>query len=98
MAPTEVHEPPTVTLQDTPQSCDAKTLAKLHKLIDGKQGKYVALVIKCAAEQGLITQMDYKTVTGEFGDIGSRENYNHYFRGYQFDPIEIEAVKKALEG
>ena len=69
----------------------------LHQLISGKKGKAVALAIYCAAQLGLITQTDYNTISDEFGDIGSRQNYYKYLSNPQrFSPIDIESAKSFL--
>lgn len=72
-------------------------IPRLHRLIDGKKGKAVALAIYCAAKLGLITQTDYNAVTEEFGDIGSRQNYYRYLSNPQrFSAIEVETTKSFL--
>ena len=70
---------------------------KLHQLIDGKKGKAVALAIYCAAKLGLIGSTDYNSVTEEFGDIGSRQNYNkNRANPNLFTPQEIESTQSFL--
>ena len=82
----------------TASTLQKETTDKLHALIDGKQGKQVALAIYCAAQLGLITQTDYRAVCEEFGDIGSRQNYYKYFSNPQrFTELEIEATKNFLK-
>ncbi|MBP5360125.1 MAG: hypothetical protein J6129_01405 [Bacteroidaceae bacterium] len=81
----------------TASTLQKETADKLHALIDGKQGKQVALAIYCAAQLGLITQTDYRAVCEEFGDIGSRQNYYKYISNPQrFTELEIEATKNFL--
>ena len=74
------------------------TLAKLHKFIDGKKGKQLALVIKAAIEAGLISLPEFPAMEQEFGNLGSRQAYSRYFNSNMISKEEIEAVKKALEG
>lgn len=70
---------------------------KLHQLIDGKKGKAVALAIYCAGKLGLIGSTDYNSVTEEFGEIGSRQNYYKYLSNPQrFSPIDIESTTNFL--
>ena len=86
-------EPIVVAAEPTSQL----NIPKLHALIDGKKGKAVALAIYCAAQLGIITQTDYNAVFDEFGDIGTRQNYNKYISNPQrFTPIEVEMTKSFL--
>ena len=55
------------------------------------------LAIYCAAKLGLIGSTDYNSVTEEFGDIGSRQNYNKYRANPNlFTPQEIESTQSFL--
>ena len=86
-------EPIVVAAEPTSQL----NIPKLHALIDGKKGKAVALAIYCAAQLGIITQTDYNAVFDEFGDIGTRQNYNKYISNPQrFTQIEVEMTKSFL--
>ena len=63
------------------------------ELMDGRKGKKAALAVYCAAQQGLISQTDYTSITDRFGDIGTRQNYNRFFANPQrFTDLEIEAT------
>lgn len=50
----------------------------LHDLIDNKNGKWVALVIRCCIEDGLIKRPSYEDVITEFGNVIGRSNYKKY--------------------
>ena len=63
------------------------------ELMEGRKGKKAALAVYCAAQQGLISQTDYTSITDRFGDIGTRQNYNRFFANPQrFTDLEIEAT------
>ena len=70
-------------------------LQKLHKLIDGKKGKFVANVIKVCCSVGIIVKPTYTQVRNEFGDIGAKSGYNKYM-SYQYKNEDSESIKKAL--
>ena len=63
------------------------------ELMEGRKGKKAALAVYCEAQQGLISQTDYTSITDRFGDIGTRQNYNRFFANPQrFTDLEIEAT------
>ena len=70
-------------------------LEKLHKLIDGKKGKFVANVIKACCGIGFIVKPTYTQVRNEFGDIGAKSGYNKYM-SEQYNNEDSESIKKAL--
>lgn len=51
----------------------------LHKLIKGKKGKHVALVILVCEKCGLLQKPTHQLLVSTFGDIGSRQGYNNYY-------------------
>lgn len=88
---------PNLTKTNAPAAPFSQSSILLHQLISGKKGKAVALAIYCAAQLGLITQTDYNTISDEFGDIGTRQNYNRYLANPNlFTELEIESTKSFL--
>lgn len=75
----------------------AATLKKLHSLIDGKQGKDVALVILAAMKKGWLTRPTYTQVENEFGHIGDKTGYNKYLKAVRYTEEEIEGAINSLE-
>lgn len=76
---------------------DGSKLAKLHKVIDGKKGRFVALVIKAGVKMGSLDKPTYTQVKQEFGDIGNKSGYNRYMNQYIFTDEEIEAAENAIK-
>lgn len=70
-------------------------LEKLHKLIDGKKGKFVANVIKVCCDVGIIVRPTYTQVRNEFGDIGDKSGYNKYI-SYGYNDADGKSIKNAL--
>lgn len=71
-----------------------KILQKLHAFIDGKKGKYVAMVIHAVHTKGLILKPTFTQVKNEFGDIGNVSGYNRYMRDYYvFTDRELDAIR-----
>ena len=56
-----------------------RLLATLHKLVDGKRGKHVALVFLICEKNGLMNKPTHNILTSIFGDIGSKSGYNNYY-------------------
>lgn len=73
-------------------------LAMLHRLIHGKRGKAVALVLYACMELGYMTRPTKGELLAAFGIVGSGESINKYLRGgvCMFDRKEVEAVKARL--
>lgn len=73
-------------------------LAMLHRLIDGRRGKSVALVLYACMELGYMTRPTQGDLLDEFDMIGSWESVCKYLRGgaYMLDRKEVEAVKARL--
>lgn len=71
-------------------------LEKLHKLIGGKKGKFVANVIKACCDVGIIAKPTYTQVKNEFGNIGAKSGYNKYISN-QYNNEDINSIKKALD-
>ena len=66
--------------------------------MEGRKGKLAALAVYCAAQQGLISQTDYSSISDRFGDIGTRQNYNRFFANPQrFTDLEIEATTNFIQ-
>ncbi len=80
--------------------CDNKEdmLQRLHRLIKGKKGKDVALIIQVCIESGIIIKPTFTQVTNEFGYIGNKSGFNKYIRNnmYDFTKTEKETVLKLL--
>ena len=55
----------------------------MHRLIDGKIGKDVAIIIGALIDQGVILKPTFKQVENEFGNIGNRSGYNRYINIYK---------------
>ena len=73
-------------------------LSKLHKLIDNKVGRRVAMVIKAAIEtKGLMARPTSTMVVKEFGNIGSIGGYNKYMK-YDFSrDSDYRTITEILE-
>ena len=73
-------------------------VARLHKLIDNKVGKTVAMVIKAAIEtKGLMARPTSTMVVKEFGNIGSIGGYNKYMN-YNFSrDSDYRTITEILE-
>lgn len=56
-----------------------RLLATLHKLVDGKKGKHVALVFLVCEKCGLMNKPTHQILTLVFGDIGTKSGYNKYY-------------------
>ena len=56
-----------------------RLLATLHKLVDGKKGKHVALVFLICEKCGLMNKPTHNILTSIFGDIGAKSGYNNYY-------------------
>lgn len=78
-----------------------RTLQKLRRLIEGKKGKYVAMVIQCAITSKLISKPTYPELKKEFKLGGSAQAYNKS-TDIKFDPKEtapiIEYLKSTKQG
>lgn len=73
------------------------TLNRLHTLIDGKQGKDVALIVMAAVNDGKITKPTFATVKNEFGNIGSKQGFDRYSNNPNlFSEDEIKGAIKSL--
>lgn len=84
---------PTKPLKDNMLCADTdKILKKLHALIDGKQGRDVALIITSCIKDGIMTRPTSTQVSQEFGDIGSPTGFNEYMKKDVFTEDEINAI------
>lgn len=72
-------------------------LKVLHKLIDGKKGKSVALVILAAIKAGWMQRPTFTQVANEFMDIGSKTGYNRYMNEKRFTKADIEGALNSLK-
>lgn len=52
----------------------------LRKLINGKKGKDIALVILVCVKYHLMTRPQHKILASVFGEIGSPQGYNEYYK------------------
>ena len=74
-----------------------RLLALLHKLIDGRKGKSVAIVIKVCCDYGIMmAKPTYTQVKKEFGDIGDKSGYNTYMADFKLKEDEKKPVYVAL--
>lgn len=71
-----------------------KFLNKLHTLIDGKKGKYVAFVIRSCVEHGLMSKPKFPILEQTFGNIGDNSGYRKY---YYLNPLK-EDEKREIKG
>lgn len=74
-----------------------KTLKKLHMLLDGRKGRYVALVIQCAINNGLICRPTFPELVEEFGITGNKSGYNKY-TDHKFTLKETGPIIEHLKG
>jgi len=58
----------------------ARTLEILHTLIDGKKGKFVALVILGCMQAGKLDKPSFSQLKAEFNVTGNRRGYEKYMR------------------
>ena len=73
-------------------------VARLHKLIDNKVGKTVAMVIKAAIEtKGLMARPTSTMVVKEFGNIGSIGGYNKYMNSDFSRDSDYRTITEILE-
>ena len=73
-------------------------VARLHKLIDNKVGKRVAMVIKAAIEtKGLMARPTSTMVVKEFGNIGSIGGYNKYMNNDFSRDSDYRTITEILE-
>lgn len=74
-------------------------LSKLHNMIDGKQGKDVALIIKACIRAGVMTRPTFSQVQEEFGDIGCRQGYTNYMNDKLTFPLEeVNTIVRLIRG
>lgn len=77
---------------------DGKKLRYLHQLANGKKGKDFAKIISAAILEGWITTLTFAQAKEEFGDIGSRQNYNKYIDGYTgYRKAEVTPLRTLLK-
>ncbi|MBR0494386.1 MAG: hypothetical protein IJJ83_11605 [Muribaculaceae bacterium] len=72
-----------------------RLLDVLHKLVDKKKGKHVALVFLVCEKCGLMTKPTHQILTSIFGDIGTKSGYNNYYsKGLSsYTPEEIKGIE-----
>lgn len=73
-------------------------LKKLHTLIDGKKGKFVAEVIYTCKNLGLIKEKPkFPVIEREFNGVGSKQGFNNYYsKPYTFDNGELQNIRAFL--
>ena len=71
-------------------------LKGLHGLIDGKVGKFVAMVIQAAIETKGIVRPSSTQVKDEFGNIGNISGYNNYMKVDFSKELDFENLKDVL--
>lgn len=77
-----------------------KAMARLHTMIDGKQGKAVAVVIAVAIDKGILQQPTYKQLNDEFGNIGDKRLFSPkdaVFNVSSYSTPERAGIRKQLE-
>ena len=72
-----------------------RLLDVLHKLVDKKKGKHIALVFLVCEKCGLMTKPTHQILTSIFGDIGTKSGYNNYYsKGLSsYTPEEIKGIE-----
>jgi len=77
---------------------NGEKLKIVHTFMDGKKGKDAVAIILACIDIGWMQKPTYSQVTNEFGDIGSKANYNQYLDKRKFNyQEEIEPIKNALK-
>lgn len=77
---------------------DGKKLERIHKVLDGSKGKDIPLIILACMKKTWLSRLPtFTQVRDEFGDIGSKSNFNNYLDEGKFKKIEIETVIKRLD-
>ncbi|MBM6944234.1 MULTISPECIES: hypothetical protein [Bacteroides] len=90
---------PKETLKDRMiNDADGSKLQKIHKVMDGKKGKDVALIILACMQIGWMLKPTSTQVKEEFGDIGALQGFNDYINNSEekFAKCEIEGVINSL--
>lgn len=93
----EHQKPKEKSLKDyflVPDEQKSKLLEKLHVLIDGKKGKYVAFVIRSCVKHGLMSKPKFPILKQTFGEIGNISGYRKY---YYLNPLK-EDEKREING
>ncbi len=83
-------------IDNAPEQEQQQRLNSLHRLMKGRKGKEVALIIKASIQLGWITKPTFSQLQKEFGNIGSIGGYNHQMT-LQPTNEEIEGMKTALQ-
>lgn len=77
---------------------NGEKLKIVQTFMDGKKGKDAVAIILACIDIGWMQKPTYGQVTNEFGDIGSKANYNQYLDKRKFNcQDEIEPIKNALK-
>lgn len=79
------------------EDADGRKLQRIHKLINGRKGKYVSLIILACMKKGWIIKPTYTQVKNEFGKICSQQNFSNYLHEEKYDKDEIEGVMNSLD-
>ena len=74
-----------------------EVLLLLKKLLSGKKGCYVALIIKTCIEEGIVKKPTFACLEDELGYIGHRSGYNKYANNNPFSEDEKKGAKNALK-
>lgn len=77
---------------------DGKKLERIHKVLDGSKGKDIPLIILACMKKTWLSRLPtFTQVRDEFGNIGSKSNFNNYLKETKFKKIEIEAAIDRLD-
>lgn len=68
-----------------------ETLKRLHQLLDGKVGKFVALVIFGCIKAGKLSMPSFPQLQLEFNVGGCRQSFQNYNES-SFSEIELNAI------
>ena len=71
-------------------------LSSIQVQMSGKTGKAAALVMQCAMKARLITKPTFTAIQEQFGNVGSKSNFNKYMN-YQFNEEEEGPIMMALK-
>lgn len=77
---------------------DGKKLERIHKVLNESKGKDIPLImLACMKKKWLSRLPTFTQVRDEFGNIGSKSNFNNYLKETKFKKIEIEAAIDRLD-
>ncbi len=89
---------PTETLKEKMiDDSGGQKLQRMHSKMNGKKGKDFALLMLACIKKGWITRPTHTQVENEFGEIGSKTNFNKYLNEKMFSKEEIDGAINSLD-